>query len=185
MTAQSQGRSAAPTPLAYFATQTFKAFNTNKTSWIGLLFFVIVVVLAIAAPVLSPFDPNDQNIMEKLRPPSVEHWLGTDSFGRDTLSRLLYGARVSLVIGVVSTLAAMVIGSAIPSTMAPRPDPSTIATRGARPLARSRMTDTASPGGVLARSRWSGPNAIGSSSPRVTLARIRSGSRFRDRMDIC
>jgi len=113
VTAQIQGRSAAPTPLAYFATQTFKAFNTNKTSWIGLLFFVIVVVLAIAAPVLSPFDPNDQNIMEKLRPPSVEHWLGTDSFGRDTLSRLLYGARVSLVIGVVSTLAAMVIGSAI------------------------------------------------------------------------
>ena len=113
MTAQIQGRSAAPTPLAYFATQTFKAFNTNKTSWIGLLFFVIVVVLAIAAPVLSPFDPNDQNIMDKLRPPSVEHWLGTDSFGRDTLSRLLYGARVSLVIGVVSTLAAMVIGSAI------------------------------------------------------------------------
>ena len=99
--------------MAYFATQTFKAFNTNKTSWIGLLFFVIVVVLAIAAPVLSPFDPNDQNIMEKLRPPSVEHWLGTDSFGRDTLSRILYGARVSLVIGVVSTLAAMVIGSAI------------------------------------------------------------------------
>jgi peptide/nickel transport system permease protein len=113
MTAQIQVRSAAPTPLAYFATQTFKAFNTNKTSWIGLLFFVIVVVLAIAAPVLSPFDPTDQNIMEKLRPPSVEHWLGTDSFGRDTLSRILYGARVSLVIGVVSTLAAMVIGSAI------------------------------------------------------------------------
>jgi peptide/nickel transport system permease protein len=51
--------------------------------------------------------------MEKLRPPSLEHWLGTDSFGRDTLSRILYGARVSLVIGIVSTLAAMLIGSAI------------------------------------------------------------------------
>jgi len=113
MTAQVQGRSAAPTPLAYFAAQTFKAFNTNKTSWIGLLFFLVVVVLAIAAPLLSPFDPTDQNIMEKLRPPSIEHWLGTDSFGRDTLSRILYGARISLVIGVASTLAAMVIGSAI------------------------------------------------------------------------
>jgi peptide/nickel transport system permease protein len=102
-----------PTPLAYFAAQTFKAFNTNKTSWIGLLVFVVVIALAIAAPWLAPYDPNDQNIMEKLRPPSAEHWLGTDSFGRDTLSRILFGARISLVIGISSTLLAMIIGSAI------------------------------------------------------------------------
>jgi len=103
----------APTPLAYFAAATLKAFNTNKTSWIGLAIFLIVIALAIFAPVLAPFDPTDQNILEKLRPPSAEHWLGTDSFGRDTLSRVLYGARISLVIGTVSTLAAMLIGSAI------------------------------------------------------------------------
>ena len=102
-----------PTPLAYFTAQTLKAFNTNKTSWIGLAVFLIVIALAIFAPVLAPFDPTDQNILEKLRPPSAEHWLGTDSFGRDTLSRVLYGARISLVIGTVSTLAAMLIGSAI------------------------------------------------------------------------
>lgn len=102
-----------PTPLAYFARQTLNAFNTNKTSWIGLLIFLVVVALAIAAPWIAPFDPNDQNILEKLRPPSAEHWLGTDSFGRDILSRILYGARISLVIGIASTIAAMVIGSAI------------------------------------------------------------------------
>jgi peptide/nickel transport system permease protein len=78
-----------------------------------LLVFLAVVALAVAAPWLAPFDPNDQNILEKLRPPSAEHWLGTDSFGRDTLSRILYGARISLVIGVASTLLAMLIGSAI------------------------------------------------------------------------
>jgi peptide/nickel transport system permease protein len=105
--------SAAPTPLAYFAAQTLKAFNTNKTSWVGLAIFLIVIALAISAPLLAPYDPTDQNIMEKLRPPSLEHWLGTDSFGRDTLSRILYGARISLVIGIASTLTAMVIGSAI------------------------------------------------------------------------
>lgn len=105
--------SAAPTPFAYFASATLKAFNTNKTSWIGLAVFLIVIGLAILAPVLAPFDPADQNILEKLRPPSLEHWLGTDSFGRDTLSRLLYGARISLVIGIVSTLGAMLIGSSI------------------------------------------------------------------------
>ena len=104
---------AAPSPFAYFASATLKAFNTNKTSWVGLAVFLIVVVAAILAPVLAPFDPNDQNILEKLRAPTLEHWLGTDSFGRDTLSRLVYGARISLIIGVVSTLAAMVIGTAI------------------------------------------------------------------------
>jgi len=106
-------RTAAPSPFAYFASATLKAFNTNKTSWIGLVVFLIVVVAAILAPVLAPFDPNDQNILEKLRSPTLEHWLGTDSFGRDTLSRLVFGARISLIIGVVSTLAAMVIGTAI------------------------------------------------------------------------
>ncbi|HSS71710.1 MAG TPA: ABC transporter permease [Casimicrobiaceae bacterium] len=111
----SQGalRTAAPSPFAYFAKATLKAFNTNKTSWIGLVVFLIVVVAAILAPMLAPFDPNDQNILEKLRAPTLEHWLGTDSFGRDTLSRLVYGARISLIIGVVSTLAAMIVGTAI------------------------------------------------------------------------
>jgi peptide/nickel transport system permease protein len=113
MTTPLESAAPAPTPLAYFAKQTVKAFNTNKTSWIGLLVFALVVALAIAAPVLSPYDPNDQNILEKLRSPTTEHWFGTDSFGRDTLSRILYGARISLVIGVASTLLAMLIGSAI------------------------------------------------------------------------
>ena len=106
-------QTAAPSPFAYFASATLKAFNTNKTSWIGLVVFLIVVVAAILATVLATFDTNDQNILEKLRAPTLEHWLGTDSFGRDTLSRLVYGARISLIIGVVSTLAAMVIGTAI------------------------------------------------------------------------
>ena len=104
---------AAPTPFAYFAAATIKAFNTNKTSWIGLAVFLIVVVAALFAPWLAPYDPTDQNILEKLRSPSIEHWLGTDSFGRDTLSRLIWGARISLIIGIVSTLAAMVIGTFI------------------------------------------------------------------------
>ena len=69
-------RTAAPSPFAYFASATLKAFNTNKTSWIGLAVFLIVVVAAILAPVLAPFDPNDQNILEKLRAPTFEHWLG-------------------------------------------------------------------------------------------------------------
>lgn len=103
----------APSTLAYLAKATLTAFNANKTSWVGLVIFLVVALAAIAAPLLSPHDPVEQNILTKLRPPTAEHPLGTDAFGRDTLSRLLYGARISLVIGFVSTIAAMLIGSLI------------------------------------------------------------------------
>jgi peptide/nickel transport system permease protein len=99
--------------MAYLAKATFAAFNANKTSWVGLVIFLLVAVAAIAAPLLSPHDPVEQNILYKLKPPTAEYLLGTDAFGRDILSRLLYGARISLVIGFVSTIAAMLIGSLI------------------------------------------------------------------------
>ncbi|MBW6399158.1 ABC transporter permease [Roseomonas sp. HJA6] len=92
---------------------TIRAFNANKTSWFGLGVFLLVVALAILAPWIAPHDPIEQDIFAKLEPPSALHPLGTDYFGRDILSRLLYGARYSLVIGIASTLAAMLIGSTI------------------------------------------------------------------------
>jgi peptide/nickel transport system permease protein len=107
------GRAAAPSPLAYLAKATLTAFNANKTSWVGLVIFLLVALAAIFAPLLSPHDPVEQNILYKLKPPTAEYPLGTDAFGRDILSRLLYGARISLVIGFVSTIAAMLIGSLI------------------------------------------------------------------------
>jgi peptide/nickel transport system permease protein len=103
----------APSAAAYLAKATLVAFNANKTSWVGLVIFLIIALAAIAAPLLSPHDPVEQNILFKLRPPTAEYLLGTDAFGRDILSRLLYGARISLVIGFVSTIAAMLIGSVI------------------------------------------------------------------------
>jgi peptide/nickel transport system permease protein len=92
---------------------TLRAFNTNKASWIGLAIFVAVVLAAIFAPLLAPHDPLEQDVLDRLQPPSVDHLLGTDYFGRDTLSRLLYGARISLVIGIISTVLAMVVGTLI------------------------------------------------------------------------
>jgi len=90
-----------------------KAFNTNKTSWVGLVVFILVALLAILAPVIAPHDPLEQNILYRLKPPSLEHWMGTDYYGRDIFSRLLYGARISLVIGLLAISVAMVIGSLI------------------------------------------------------------------------
>ena len=102
-----------PSPSRAMFKSVITAFNTNKTSWIGLAVFLIVCFGAVFAGMLSPHDPLEQNVMARLKPPSTEHLLGTDYFGRDILSRILYGARISLIIGVASTLAAMVIGSLI------------------------------------------------------------------------
>jgi peptide/nickel transport system permease protein len=90
-----------------------RAFNANKASWVGLALIVLVALAAIFAPLLAPHDPLEQNILDRLKPPTAEHLLGTDYFGRDTLSRLLYGARVSLIIGVGATLIAMTLGATI------------------------------------------------------------------------
>lgn len=90
-----------------------KAFNSNKTSWVGLILFLIVCLLAVLAPWISPYDPLEQNILFRLKPPSVEHWMGTDFYGRDTFSRLLYGAQISLLIGLLAIGIALLIGSLI------------------------------------------------------------------------
>ncbi|MBW0002760.1 MAG: ABC transporter permease [Hyphomicrobiales bacterium] len=104
---------APPAPASSALQATLRAFNTNKASWIGLAIFLIVVAAAIFAPLIAPHDPLDQDVLDRLKPPSAEHLLGTDYYGRDTFSRLLYGARISLVIGVVSTLIAMAAGTLI------------------------------------------------------------------------
>ncbi|MBV9516483.1 MAG: ABC transporter permease [Hyphomicrobiales bacterium] len=104
---------APPAPASTALQATLRAFNTNKASWIGLAIFLIVMAAAIFAPLIAPHDPLDQDVLDRLKPPSTDHLLGTDYYGRDTFSRLVYGARISLVIGIVSTLIAMAAGTLI------------------------------------------------------------------------
>jgi peptide/nickel transport system permease protein len=78
--------------------------------------FVLIAVFALCAlfaPLLAPYDPLFQDLGIRLTPPSPEHWLGTDSLGRDILSRILYGARISLLVGVVVVVSAGLVGTAI------------------------------------------------------------------------
>ena len=91
----------------------YRVFNANRTSWVGLVVFIAVVLAACFAPWLSTHDPTAQDLVEQLQPPTAAHWFGTDHYGRDVWSRILYGARISLVIGLVSTAIAMAVGSAI------------------------------------------------------------------------
>lgn len=88
-------------------------FRGNPTSTVGLAIVALVLLLAVFAPWVWPVDPLEQDVIARLAGPSAEHPLGTDSFGRDVLSRLLHAARISLVIGVASIAIAMVLGSAI------------------------------------------------------------------------
>ena len=81
--------------------------------WAGIAVLATLAVIAIAAPWLAPHDPLATNVAQALLPPSSAHWLGTDQLGRDVLSRLIYGTRISLVIGVVSVGVAVIIGTAV------------------------------------------------------------------------
>jgi peptide/nickel transport system permease protein len=80
---------------------------------IGLGLCALIVLGAVLAPWISPFDPLDQNIIDRLQPPGPDYWLGTDIYGRDVLSRILWGARISLIVSVASITAAVVVGGAI------------------------------------------------------------------------
>ncbi|MEO1542648.1 MAG: ABC transporter permease [Pseudomonadota bacterium] len=91
----------------------YLAFNTNKASWVGLGMFLFVVVVALLAPVIAPHNPIEQNILHRLEGPSSEYWLGTDAFGRDILSRIIWGARISLAIAIFAIGAAMIVGTII------------------------------------------------------------------------
>ncbi|MBR9763881.1 MAG: ABC transporter permease [Rhodobacteraceae bacterium] len=90
-----------------------QTLNRNRLSWVGVGLLALILLSAIFAPLLAPHDPLQQNILHRLEGPSPEFWLGTDSYGRDVLSRLLYGTRVSLLVGFLSVLIAMTVGSAI------------------------------------------------------------------------
>jgi peptide/nickel transport system permease protein len=76
----------------------------------GLGLLGLLVLAAVAAPVLAPFDPVAQHAGQELRPPAAPYWLGTDEYGRDILSRIIYGSRASLLVGVVAVLVGAGIG---------------------------------------------------------------------------
>lgn len=85
----------------------------HRSGAFGAVIIVIVSVMAIFAPLLSPYDPNAMNILNAYGAPSSAHWFGTDEFGRDTLSRIIYGARVVFSVAVSATLLAAVVGTAL------------------------------------------------------------------------
>ena len=82
----------------------------DKAAMLGLIFILALLLFAIIGPVFSSYSYEDQNFMQANLAPSAEHWFGTDSLGRDLFVRVLYGARISLSIGIVASLINLVIG---------------------------------------------------------------------------
>ena len=90
-----------------------KLFLRNPTTSIGVIMCALILAGALFAPWLAPFDPTEQNILGRLQPPGEDFLFGSDAFGRDVLSRILWGARISLVVAVTSIAAAILVGGAI------------------------------------------------------------------------
>lgn len=89
-----------------------KELFRNKMALLAIFLLVLFTILAIFA-FLSPYDPNKISIVDRFKPPSGEHLFGTDDYGRDYFTRSLYGARVSLAVGLLSMLVAVLVGTAV------------------------------------------------------------------------
>ncbi|MGA9288304.1 MAG: ABC transporter permease, partial [Anaerobacillus sp.] len=91
--------------------EAWKGFRRNKLAMIGMGIVLFFILLAIFAGVIAPEGINEQKLAERLQSPSASHWFGTDDFGRDILSRIIYGARISLWVGFFAVLGSAAIGS--------------------------------------------------------------------------
>jgi peptide/nickel transport system permease protein len=90
-----------------------RAIFARPATILAFIVIVIFVVVAILSPLLAPYNPVAQSIQSINRYPSAEHWLGTDQFGRDVLSRILYGSRNSLIFGITAPILAAIFGTTL------------------------------------------------------------------------
>lgn len=112
---------ASSTPLAEFQNRKARSLwsdaasrlRRNKGALAGGIIFFCIIAMALTAPVLAPHDPIKLNARESLREPGRDYWLGTDQFGRDVLSRIIYGSRISLMMGFVAVAISVTAGSLI------------------------------------------------------------------------
>lgn len=90
--------------------RTWRRFSSHKGALMGIIIVLTLLVIALTAQWIAPYNPNETNLRLRGASPSGEHWFGNDDIGRDILSRIMYGARVALMVGILSTTIAVSIG---------------------------------------------------------------------------
>lgn len=93
--------------------EVWRRFCRNKQAMIGLAMLLLLIFAAVFANVIAPYDPVEQNLLIRLQGPSAAHWFGTDELGRDIFSRILYGARISLTVGLIAVSISCIAGCAL------------------------------------------------------------------------
>jgi peptide/nickel transport system permease protein len=93
--------------------RTFKVMFSRWVVILGTVIILVLILVAIFAPLLAPYDPNEQHLTQIRLPPGPQYKLGTDDIGRDVLSRLIYGSRISLLVGIVAITIAGIVGIAL------------------------------------------------------------------------
>ena len=93
----------------------WRLFRTNKMAMAGLIVLGVVVVASVFGPMISPYDPLAQDVVNRLQGPSLAHPMGTDELGRDILTRVLVGGRISLMVGALAMAVALIVGVSIGS----------------------------------------------------------------------
>ncbi|MFW5981238.1 MAG: ABC transporter permease [bacterium] len=96
--------------------EAWRRLKTNKSAMFGLTIVIILIITAIFAPLIAPYNPVKPNIVDRMQGPSFTYWLGTDNFGRDIFSRLVYGSRISLYVGFIAVGIGAVFGGIIGAT---------------------------------------------------------------------
>ncbi|MGZ3723988.1 MAG: ABC transporter permease [Bdellovibrionales bacterium] len=91
--------------------EAWQQLRKNKVAILSLVVIVVISIIALLAPWISPYPYDEQYLDQVLVPPTWHHWLGTDSLGRDMLSRLIYGARISMAVGIITAFISFVIGT--------------------------------------------------------------------------
>ncbi len=103
------GMARSESPLA----RSLRVLRRNNMAMAGLAVIALWAVIALAAPLIAPYGPLEQNVQDRLQPPSWAHPFGTDELGRDVFSRVIYGARISLPVGLVVIAFSMVLGALV------------------------------------------------------------------------
>ena len=88
-----------------------RMWRTNKIGTIAFVYIIFTILVGLFANVLAPADPYKMSVMKNLKPPSLKHWSGTDRYGRDVLSRVIHGTRLTLKVGFLAVLGSTVIGT--------------------------------------------------------------------------